>query len=190
MGQATEKRPRGAPAGRSPAQRAAPTVAGGLDGHTPDHRAPASSEPVSESVTESTTGSVNEAITEAVNEVTLRGRLAAAAEERELPSGDRIVTLRIVVPREGGPVRRKSADGARRRATVDTIDVVCWSALTRRAALRLRPDDQVAVEGALRRRFFGGSAGPQSRYEVEAVKVRRAAPRAGRGPGRSTPGRT
>ena len=102
------------------------------------------------------------------NEVVLAGRVAAPADERELPSGDRIVTLRVVVPREEPPRRRKDdADGAR-RAIVDTIDVVCWTATTRRAALRLQSGDLVELEGALRRRFFGGAGGRQSRYEVEA----------------------
>ena len=63
-------------------------------------------------------------------------------------------------------------EGAR-RATVDTIDVVCWTAATRRTALRLQADDQVELEGALRRRFFGGPGGRQSRYEVEASALRR-----------------
>jgi single-strand DNA-binding protein len=39
--------------------------------------------------------------------------------------------------------------------------------------MRLRVDDLVEVEGALRRRFFGGPAGRQSRYEVEAAALRR-----------------
>jgi single-strand DNA-binding protein len=62
-----------------------------------------------------------------------------------------------------------------RRAPVDTIDVVCWTARTRRAALRLDAGDFVEVGGALRRRFYGGPAGRQSRYEVEAASVRRVA---------------
>ncbi len=64
---------------------------------------------------------------------------------------------------------------------VDTIDVVCWTALTRRAALRLRSGEIVTIEGALRRRFFGGPAGRQSRYEVEAAALRRVGGRARRG---------
>jgi single-strand DNA-binding protein len=107
------------------------------------------------------------------NEVLLSGRLGAQAEERELPSGDRIATLRVVVPREQSTGRRRTVAEAPRRATVDTIDVVCWTAATRRSALRLREGDVVEVEGALRRRFFGGPAGRQSRYEVEAVMLRR-----------------
>lgn len=107
------------------------------------------------------------------NEVRLSGRLAAEAEERELPSGDRIVTLRVVVPRAPATGRRRQAAEGVRRVTVDTIDVVCWTAGTRRTALRLRADEPVEVEGALRRRFFGGPTGRQSRYEVEAAALRR-----------------
>ncbi len=45
------------------------------------------------------------------NEVVLVGRLAAEAEERVLPSGDHLVTLRVVVPRKGGH-RRRAGPGA------------------------------------------------------------------------------
>jgi single-strand DNA-binding protein len=115
--------------------------------------------------------------TSALNEVALRGRASASGEERTLPSGDVIVTLRVIVPREGAAARRAGSAGAgeARRAAVDTIDVVCWTARTRRAALRLAAGDGVEVGGALRRRFFGGSGGRQSRYEVEATSVRRVA---------------
>lgn len=111
----------------------------------------------------------------AVNEVALRGRASAPGEERTLPSGDVIVTLRVVVPREGAAARRPAGGAEVRRASVDTIDVVCWTARTRRAALRLAAGDGVEVGGALRRRFYGGPAGRQSRYEVEAASVRRVA---------------
>lgn len=120
------------------------------------------------------TSTTNEADT-GRNEVTLRGRLAAVADERELPSGDRIALLRLVVPRDGPTRRRRDGVETPRRATVDTIDVVCWSAATRRTAARLRAGDLVEVEGALRRRFFGGPGGRQSRYEVEAGGLRRVA---------------
>src|SRR5262245_41535301 len=88
------------------------------------------------------------------NEVILWGRLAAEAEGRALPSGDTIATLRVVVARRGGPPRPRSATASGSRGpSVDTIDVVCWSAATRRAALRLHAGDAIEVEGALRRRF-------------------------------------
>ncbi|MEO7752619.1 MAG: single-stranded DNA-binding protein [Terracoccus sp.] len=116
------------------------------------------------------------------NEVVLAGRLSAQAEERELPSGNHLVTLRVVIPRKGARRRRAGPEGGGARPVgVDTIDVVCWTAVTRRAALRLSAGDIVSVEGALRRRFFGGPTGRQSRYEVEASALRRVGGRARRG---------
>lgn len=104
------------------------------------------------------------------NEVVLGGRLPAEPEERVLPSGDAIMVLRVVVPRPAGAGSRGAKAS---RQTVDTIDVVCWSARSRRTAQRLEPGDWIEVEGSLRRRFFGGPGGRQSRYEVEATGLRR-----------------
>ena len=100
-----------------------------------------------------------------VNSVHLVGRVTSVGEPRELPSGDTVHTLRVVVPR---PVPRGQA-----RAGVDTIDVACWTTVARRGAARLGIDDHVEVEGALRRRFFRTGAGIASRYEVEAHRLRR-----------------
>lgn len=102
------------------------------------------------------------------NTVRLVGRVASRGEPRILPSGDTVVTLRVVVPR---PVRRGAA-----RAGVDTIDVACWSAASRRAAARLALEDRVEVEGALRRRFFRSAGTVASRYEVEVCHLRRVQP--------------
>jgi single-strand DNA-binding protein len=102
-----------------------------------------------------------------VNTVTLVGRVSAAPDLRDLPSGDRLVTLRIVVD-------RPPARGSTKRA-VDVIDVACWSKRTQRTATSLGPDDAVRVEGALRRRFFATGAGRASRYEVEASRLARVA---------------
>ena len=102
--------------------------------------------------------------TQSCNEVTLVGRVSAVPELRDLPSGDRLVTLRVVVDR---PAHK----GATKRA-VDVIDVACWSKRTQRTAAALRPDDGLRVEGALRRRFFvAGGGGRASRYEVEAARL-------------------
>lgn len=126
----------------------------------------------------------NDGVQTACNEVRLRGRVAAEAEERELPSRDRLVQLRVIVPRE--PTRKArqrrpkvGTDEAtsRRVQTIDTIDLVCWTAQTRRSASRLGAGDHVEVIGALRRRFFGGPGGRQSRYEVEVTVLRRVAER-------------
>jgi single-strand DNA-binding protein len=97
------------------------------------------------------------------NEVRLVGRVSAA-EERELPSGDLVVQLRLVVPRTGI---------AETMSRVDTIDVACWSARTRRSARRLESGAQVEVHGALRRRFYRSGPATMSRYEVEATSVAR-----------------
>lgn len=96
----------------------------------------------------------------AVNAVELRGRVSGDPDPKVLPSGDEVVTMRLVVPRPtGGPV--------------DTIDLACWSPATRRSAARLSDGDHVHVTGALRRRFFRTPAGAASRYEVEVTKVAR-----------------
>ena len=103
------------------------------------------------------------------NEVVLVGRVSGAPEERELPSGDRLVTWRLVVER--GPGRRPP-DGVR-PTTVDTFDCVAWTAPSRRAAAALLAGDVVEVHGALRRRFWRTGAGAASRCQVEATSVRR-----------------
>lgn len=105
------------------------------------------------------------------NVVSLVGRVSGEVAERELPSGDHLSTFRLVVPRP---------EQSQGRARVDTVDVACWSGRTRRVAARLGEGTVVAVEGALRRRFFATGAGRGSRYEVEAVRVRRVSGGGGR----------
>lgn len=101
-----------------------------------------------------------------VNEVHLVGRVSGEPVTRELPSGDELVQFRLVVPR----ALRRDEDARRQ---VDTIEVACWSARTRRTASRLPDGQTVEVQGSLRRRFFGTAGGRASRYEVEAGTVRR-----------------
>jgi single-strand DNA-binding protein len=98
------------------------------------------------------------------NHVELVGRVASTPTSSELPSGDVVVTLRLVVER--GPRER-------RPPTVDTIDCAVWTAVLRRRVLGWGPGDVVEVGGRLRRRFWRGGAGPVSRYEVELVSARR-----------------
>ena len=104
------------------------------------------------------------------NEVLLVGRVSAPAEERDLPSGDVIMTWRLVVDRP--PVRRPRPDGGR-TPSVDTLDCVAWTAGLRRTARSLAAGDVVVVEGALRRRFWRAGAAAASRCEVEVSRVRR-----------------
>lgn len=95
------------------------------------------------------------------------GRVSAAPQERELPSGAGLVTLRVVVDR---PPARGNPQESKRRA-VDVIDVACWSGRTQRSAGSLLAGDVVRVEGALRRRFFAAGGARASRYEVEATRL-------------------
>jgi single-strand DNA-binding protein len=123
---------------------------------------------------------------ESCNEVTLVGRVSAAPERRELPSGDQLVTLRVVVdrPPQKGRSRTRSETqgqapkGVPKRA-VDVIDVACWTRRVQRTAAGLDADDTVRVEGALRRRFFAAGGGRASRYEVEATRLVRVSRRPG-----------
>jgi single-strand DNA-binding protein len=104
------------------------------------------------------------------NEVVLVGRLTAAAEERELPSGDALVSWRIVVDRP--PVQR--TDG-RRSPTVDALDCITWRKAVARSVLTWQVGDTIEVSGALRRRFWRSERGPVSRTEVEVIRARRIA---------------
>lgn len=94
------------------------------------------------------------------NEVILRGRVGAEAQERVLPSGDCIVTARLIVDRDAHSLKRSSQ-------RVDTIDCVAWTTRVQRSMRRWGQGDQVEVRGSMRRRFFRTPGGPASRVEVE-----------------------
>jgi len=100
------------------------------------------------------------------NEVVLCGRVAAAAEQRELPSGDIIVTARIVVDRDPQKLGRSTQ-------RVDTIDCVAWTGRVQRSMRLWEAGHHVLVEGAIRRRFFRSAGGPVSRFEVEVTSTKR-----------------
>ena len=109
-----------------------------------------------------------------LNEVRLVGRLAEDPAERTLPSGDVLVTLRVVVDRE-------VPERTTRRKAVDALECAVWDPRLQRRVLRWRAGAVVEVSGALRRRFFrGGGGAAQSRVEVEvtAGRVSRRAPAA------------
>ena len=107
-----------------------------------------------------------------VNSVHLVGRVSAAPELRTLPSGDEIVSIRLVVPRDERSRRRS-------RQTVDTVECVAWRAALRRTLLRLEGGEHVEVTGSLRRRFTRATGSPTSWVSVELESCRRA-------PGRDT----
>ena len=103
-----------------------------------------------------------------VNEVHVVGRLAVAPVSREMPSGDMLVSFRLVVARAS---TRKVAGV--RTPSVDTLDCSVWRADVRRRLGTLQPGDVVEVYGALRRRFWRQGVMAMSRSEIEVSKLRR-----------------
>lgn len=101
------------------------------------------------------------------NEVRLIGRVAAEPRVVFMPSGDELVTARLVVERPRPPAGR----GKGRQ--VDTVACAAWSAVLRRRLRIWNPGDTVEVTGALRRRFWRGESGPKSRYEIEVATAKR-----------------
>jgi single-strand DNA-binding protein len=99
------------------------------------------------------------------NEVLIRGRMAATAKARELPSGDGVVTFRVIIEREP-----QDAGGRRR---VDTIDCSAWAPPVQSSVLAWEAGALVEVTGALRRRFRRGEGGTTSRVQVEVGDARR-----------------
>lgn len=106
------------------------------------------------------------------NEVVVVGRLSTAALTRRLPSGDLLMSWRIVVDRP--PARRRSDARAQ---SVDVVDCIAWSARVRRSAGGWELGDVVELRGSLRRRFWRTAGGGlQSRAEVEVTGARRLSP--------------
>ena len=98
---------------------------------------------------------------EAVNEVRLVGRLAADPQLRELPSGDTVWNLRVVVERAVLPGKEKP------RQRVDSLECAVWSGRLKKQVEKWEAGDIVEVSGALRRRFFRAGGATASRVEVE-----------------------
>lgn len=103
------------------------------------------------------------------NEVVLVGRVSGEPTVRVLPSGDELVSWRLVVGRDSRDI---SASG-RQRPTIDTIDCIAFRAGVRRIAARWSGGEVVEVRGALRRRFWRGTQGAASRCEVEALQIKK-----------------
>jgi single-stranded DNA-binding protein len=90
-----------------------------------------------------------------MNLVALIGRLARPAEERALPSGDRLVAYQITIPRA--------------EAKADSVPVVWFDAPAH--AVDHAVDDELVVVGRVVRRFFQAGGSLQSRTEVVADVV-------------------
>jgi len=104
-----------------------------------------------------------------VNSVTLTGHVSAAPEQRQLASGDILVSFRLIVP-------RSKVARSRTRQSVDTIECTVWTARLRRIVGRLSPGDEVRVAGQLRRTFRRGAAGVRSWVTVDIDQLERVAP--------------
>ena len=105
------------------------------------------------------------------NSVHLTGRVSAAPETKTLPSGDEVVSFRLIV-------RRSPAARRRSKQVVDTIECSAWTAALRRSVLRLEPGTEVTLSGELRRRFSRGGAGAISWVTVDVDTCRKVVPAA------------
>lgn len=97
------------------------------------------------------------------NVVSLCGRVSSAPVDRSLPSGDVLVTLRVVLAREKSPMSTRS------RQTSDWVDCVAWGGRAKRTVSRWQLGDVVEIDGALRRRFFRAEGRTSTRVEVEVL---------------------
>jgi single-strand DNA-binding protein len=98
------------------------------------------------------------------NDVVLRGRLAAPAVVREMPSGDTLLVFKLTVRR---PVPRPREPGH------DTITCVSSAPGLVRRATAWQPDDVLEVEGSLRRRYWRSPTGGAVVHEVDCRRARR-----------------
>jgi len=104
------------------------------------------------------------------NAVALRGRVSSPPAERELPSGDVIVTFRLVVGRDPSPMTKTMTKTSKQSS--DWVDCVAWGGRVKRGVTTWRVGDFVEVEGALRRRFYRVEARTSTRVEVEVLTGR------------------
>lgn len=105
------------------------------------------------------------------NKVELSGRVSAGPESKTLPSGDVVVSFRLIVRR--GPQAMK-----RSKQVVDTIDCSVWSPGLQRKVARWEAGDEVVVNGSLRRRFSSAGGRVASFVSVEVLSCRRGTPTA------------
>jgi single-strand DNA-binding protein len=96
-----------------------------------------------------------------INLVVLEGALARPAQDVELPSGSRLLSLEVTVKRE---------NAAAEPVPVAWFDPPAW-------ATALEAGAEVVVLGRVRRRFFRAGGMTQSRTEVVAHKMARATAR-------------
>lgn len=106
----------------------------------------------------------NEEVPLGTNDVCLVGRLSVEPTVKELPSGDAMVQVRVVVDRP---------EASRSRQRVDALDCTIWAARLRGQVAKWHAGDVVEFHGSIRRRFYQTPGGTQSRVEIEVDKARR-----------------
>jgi single-strand DNA-binding protein len=97
----------------------------------------------------------------ACNVVVVAGRLSRPAEQRVLPSGERLVTMQVTVDR--------TDNRGRVAGRAETVPVVWFDPPA--SAGTLDVEESVVVAGRVRRRFFQAGGSTQSRTEVVAEAV-------------------
>jgi single-strand DNA-binding protein len=101
------------------------------------------------------------------NDIHLIGRVSSGPVERELPSGDVLLSFNVTV-------ERPLVDRTVSKITHDVIECNAWLAKVRRSVSSWHPGDVVKVDGVLHRRWFKAPGGAStSRYSVDARAVRR-----------------
>jgi single-strand DNA-binding protein len=90
-----------------------------------------------------------------INLVVLEGELARPAQDRELPSGSRLLNLEVTI---------RPDDGVAETVPVVWFDAPAW-------ASGLDAGSGVVVVGRVRRRFFRAGGATQSRTEVVADRL-------------------
>ena len=98
------------------------------------------------------------------NDVVLRGRLSAPAEVRTLPSGDTLVSFRLVMRRPEPQTRGRSTD---------TLPCITYDRALQKRVTAWQAGDVVEVEGALQRRFWRTATGTTSMTEVNCRRGRK-----------------
>lgn len=98
------------------------------------------------------------------NDVVLRGKLSAPAELRTLPSGDTLVSFRLVVRRP---------DLQTRGRTTDTLPCITYDRALQKRVAAWQTGDVIEVEGALQRRYWRTATGTTSVTEVNCRRGRK-----------------
>jgi len=96
-------------------------------------------------------------VTEHYNEVRLIGELTREARTRSLPDGTEVSSFVLRIRSEAG--------------ASDTVECVARPGALRTRLAARHPGDTLEVAGSLRHRFWRGTAGIMSRYEVDVSSV-------------------